>query len=219
MAIALLLAALTAAACGGGYNYFSSAAANAYFRMPAGWTKFTQGQIFANTGQSQSASEKSSVRFLMGFDGSPRPSVEHVLNLTPKVATPYPIAVVQVRRLTEDDADAFSYAQIRNSVFPIDNLIKNAQSAFQAPVDVLSYTTTTTPPGYYGSTMTYDLTYNPGQGFTGAGNDVLRYTQIGLYNPDADLFYLLLVGCSATCYEHNQAAIGQVIHSWTVKER
>jgi hypothetical protein len=214
---ALILCLLTAA-CGGTYTYYSSAAARAYFRIPSAWTKFTRSDLFGGTGQPTSASPtEKAVRFIMGFDANPKASVDHIIHLTPARPTAYPIVFTVIRSVSASDADNFSMKTIRNSIFPIDELLSNPQAGLAPPVSLIAVTNITTPAGFYGSRITYDLTYDPGQGFTSVGSVVLRYTQLAVFDPHTSLFYLFLIGCGESCYSHSQAVIDQVLSSWKVK--
>ena len=50
-------------------------------------------------------------------------------------------------------------------------------------------------------------------------NEVIRVAQIGLFDPAVTAYYVIVISCTATCYDDNQAAIQQILDSYTVKEQ
>ena len=100
---------------------------------------------------------------------------------------------------------------IRNSVFPVDQLLNNNQA------DLLENKDLVLAGGVHGSLLRFDLARS-GNLTLAPDNEVIR-SAIGLFDPGVTSYYVIVISCTATCYDANQTAIKQILDSYTVKEQ
>ncbi len=80
--------------------------------------------------------------------------------------------------------------------------------------DTLSYDPFTLPGGFYGSKTYFIIT-----GTTPTDTDPkAELAQIAATNPGAKYLYLLVVRCTAPCFNENKAAIDDIVNSWNIEE-
>jgi len=205
-ALALALGFLLSACGGNEFTYVGSLAERTYFKVPTGWTQYNRQQLLVATGLSESPQADQAFRWMIGFDADPDPSISHVLGLD----TEYPAVLAWVRELDQRSRDNFSLVSIRNAAFPVDELFQRQMAEIVSTEDVVL------DGGIRGVRLVYNLS---GGNFTIAeGNKVFRVNQVGFVDPNTSLFYLFLVKCTATCYQHNQRLIDQIADSFTVRE-
>jgi hypothetical protein len=209
VAVAVLVGlGLLLSACGGNeFTYVGTSSEQVYFKVPSEWTKYNKKQLLVATGLSESPQADQAFRWLVGYDADPDPAIGHILGLD----TQHPAVLAWVRELDFQSRDSFSLATIRNAVFPVDQLLQNQQA------DILSAEDVVLKGGIRGVKLVYNIS---GGNFTIAeGNKVFRINQVGFVDPDTNLFYLFILKCTASCYQHNQRLIDQVADSFTVRER
>jgi hypothetical protein len=59
----------------------------------------------------------------------------------------------------------------------------------------------------------FRLTFSLGQ-----GERVSKVQQVSALDPAADVIYVLVISCEATCYEKEENVIDRIVGSWTVEE-
>ena len=193
---------LLAACAGSGFTYVKSSETNTFFKVPKSWRLFEEREVFAAEGGAlspQRAQAAQASQWLMAFDGDPRPSLDHILEVMPR----HPAGFAKVRLLSPVERDTYSLASIRNAVFPIDRLSKEGEG------EVLSKEDVALDNGLHGSRIVFNVK---------RGDEFMTVNQTGLIDPETRLLYLFLVGCEAGCYTKNQSLIQQVVSSWTIKE-
>src|SRR3989442_15205655 len=210
MGAALVLAlGLSMSACAAAnYTYVSNASTQTYFKVPSSWKLFTKQQLLVATNLDKSLEASKSFDLLMGFDADPSPRINHVLG----IVTQYPALMAQVRELSAAAQDQASLMTLRNLWIPqLDQLIQNDSA------DVLSLKEVVLAGGFHGIRMVYNISLGGNLNVL-AGNQVVRVNQTAYLDPAAKRAYLLVISCTADCYQHNQTAINQIADSFTIRE-
>jgi len=209
---ALLIAlglALSSCATGSGFVYVSSSDRRAYFKIPDNWRFFDKRDLLVASGQSLSAESNRQLSWLIGYDASPKPSIQHILSLAD--APSYPVVTARVQSLPFQVRDELSLATLRNWVYPVDRLIQANLG------EMISYKDVVLPGGLHGSDMTFDVVLG-GVGNVAVNNQVIRVTQEAIVDPPTNRLYLFVLRCESHCYRDNKTLIDQIAQSWTVKE-
>ena len=210
--VALVIAlGLLGSACGSsGYAYVASSDHRAYFKVPDGWHFYDKRDLLVATGQSLSAASDQQIHWLIGFDGDPHPSIDHIIQIADPLK--YPALMAQVQTLPAQVRDTLSLGTLRNWVYPVDRLVQaNAAS-------IISYKDVTLPGGLHGSTMTFDVSMG-GLSNVQVDNKVIRVQQTLVVDPGTNNLYLFIVRCESHCFRDYGSMINQIASSWTVKER
>jgi hypothetical protein len=209
---AVVGAAMLLAGCAGsGFTYVKSTDNRAFFKVPLDWKEYPKRQLLVATGQSLSSATDRQFPFLVGFDADPTdPLISHVITLEdgPK----YPVVMAEAQVLSDSTRDQLSLSLIRNSVYPVDQLLQNNAA------EILSYDSNVVlPGGLHGVRMVYDVVLR-GISSVSLGNRVIRVNQTGLVDPETKVLYLFTIRCESHCYDANKSLIDQIAQSWTVKE-
>src|SRR5262249_13153669 len=114
------------------------------------------------------------------------------------------------RELSPQARDQFSLQAVRNSYHPIDQLVNNDQG------DIISHKDISLSGGLFGEQDVYDVT--GGIGEISTANNALMVNQVGILDPGNAKLYLLVIECTAQCYERNHNVIEEVARSYSVKE-
>jgi hypothetical protein len=208
---ALILMGVVASACSRStFEYVSSSDRKAYFKVPADWGFFDKRDILVASGQSLSEESNRQLKWMIGFDASPDPSVENVLSLGDPPR--YPVILARVQELNFQLRDQLSLSGIRNSMYPVDQLLQ------QNAAEILHYEDVVLDGGLHGNRVIFDVITG---GVTGVavGNSVIRVDQTGIVDPATQTLYLFTIRCESHCFRDNKAIIDQIANSWTVKER
>ena len=208
-----LVLAVGLAACGGsGFRYVKSTEANAYFKVPENWELYDENAILEREGADLSPQQLEMAKksqWVTAFDAGPQPSLEHVFaKLTEP--TDHPVGVAHVRTLGADERDALSLTALRaqalGGVDPV-ALAKQGDS----PVQVVRNEEVVRPGGLRGSHLVVSVRLDDAPPVT--------IDQTALVDEATRLLYLFRVTCTAQCYAQNEKLIGDIVESWTVKER
>jgi hypothetical protein len=204
------LAVLASACASSEFSYVSSSDRNAYFKVPSDWRFFDKRDILVASGQSLSAETNRQLSWLIAFDADPRPSLDHVLSIAE--APKHPVIMARVQSLPFQVRDQFSLRWLRNSVYPVDQLL-SANSA-----EILSSEDVVLDGGLHGNRLTYEITL---QGVSNVADlsGVIRVTQIAVVDPALTKLYMFTIRCESHCYRDNKSLLDQIADSWTVKER
>jgi hypothetical protein len=202
---AVWLAALGMAACQGpDVTYVKSgdvprAEASAFFKLPDKWTLYDQDEI-APVGQEEMSAEErnrlGSDQWLVIFDASPDPAPEH---LSP--FSEWPTGFSQVRALSPLEGE-YTLESLRNEVFPLDQLQDDQDFT------LLSDEALDLPGDMQGFRLSFSF---------GTDQRASKVQQVGVLDPAADVIYLLVISCEATCYDKEEKAIDRVVQSWRVE--
>jgi hypothetical protein len=121
--LVLLIAAgaATLAACGSAsYEYVRNTEARTAFKVPIEWTVFDEATLQGEPA-GPPVNTPDPVEWLIGLDGHPSPTVEHVL-AQGGYYSEYPQGIAAVLRLTAEQRDGISYGALRNLILPIDQI-------------------------------------------------------------------------------------------------
>ena len=114
------------------YEYVRNTSLRTAFKVPHDWKLFDRETLLGLPPGPQ-PSTPDPIRWLVGIDGDPQPSVSHVLDPS-TLNTDYPQGIALVQRFSFSDRDQSSFNALRNYLFPVDSLLQDANSA-----QVISY--------------------------------------------------------------------------------
>ena len=230
------MAAATAAlmvlsACGSGYHYVTRAhprliyksganggielaavkAGSTFFKLPPGWRVLREDDFLNESGALTGASPEGAAlvrakRRVQVFDAATRPNVQHLLSLE----ADDPTGLAEIKVLDDDERDGVSLAGLRNFPFQIDR-DPTATNGNNDTEVLLQDDTIVRPGGFHGSRVIFNLRSNSGK--------LMTFDKTALVDKNTRVLYLFLVGCEAQCFRDKQKTIGQVVDSWTIKER
>lgn len=234
--VALVILVLAAAACGPPqYRYVRNPGLRTAFRVPSAWTTFDKATLLGQP-PGPDPTTPDPIEWLVGFDGNPDPSVSNVLN-PDRLNTDFPQGIALVQAFSWDDRDTSSYGALRNYLFPVDQLLQDANSS-----NVLAYSDDLSRDGVRGVHIVFQFRYQalselsteaPAEGQTniaealergglgGSGATLLNpgfvtVNQVALVDEGTDRAYVFAALCSSTCYERNRGDIESAVDSWTV---
>jgi hypothetical protein len=234
----LLGACASSSAGGGGYSYMRNTSERTAFRLPQGWTTYDEATVLGQSGAPQ-GDVADPIKWLVGIDADPAPSVNHVLN-GDDVSTDYPEGIAMVQELSFAERDSMSFSSLRNYIFPVDQLIQDDNNAV-----VVSYDDQALKDGMRGVHMVVSFRESvlaaarqaaadpssPPVGsdalqrslLGGGGTAVLtpgfvEFDQYTLLDPSTNKLYLMILVCTSECYQRNRATIEDTVNSWTVSE-
>jgi hypothetical protein len=196
MVVLVLVAAAVLTSCGTSYHYVSNSSTGTFFKVPSSWKVYGKSQVLAASGQLSTSG--GAERFLVAFDGSPHPS------LNDDFSSSYPFGIASVRLLSQQEQDQYSFANLRNEIFPVDNVANQDPNS----IHIVSPPTVVTHGTLRGMRMEYSLKSN-GAAFT--------VDQIGYVDTPTTKVWYLIVGCQLSCYQRYSGDIHRVIGSWTVE--
>ena len=197
---------LVLSSCGGsGYTFVGSQSDHVFLKVPSSWASYNGDVILKAIGLDKTPSA-SAFHWLAAFDASDAPRLGHVLTGIPTS----PVILTYVRELSPQARDQFSLQAVRNAYHPIDQLVNNDQG------DLISSSDISLKGGLYGEHDVYDVT--GGIGEISTANNALMVNQVGILDPGNHKLYLLVIECTANCYEHNRNIIEEVARSYSVKE-
>ena len=175
--------------------------AAAFFRLPADWATFDGDEIFeslAGAGGESSATQEqlAATQWVLAFDADPAPSIDH-LGQTGK----HPVGFARVRTISPMESN-FTEDDLRNEVFRIDQLQSSEGFELLASEDLKFHE------GIVGSRLTYSLETGTGKATVG---------QVGAYDSEARVAYMLVVLCESVCYDDNEEELNRLMDSWTME--
>jgi hypothetical protein len=232
VSIALIVLATSCAAPR--YDYVRNTSLRTAFKVPRDWKLFDRETLLGLAPGPQPATPDP-IRWLVGIDGDPDPSVSHILDPS-TLNTDHPQGIALVQRFSFSDRDTSSFNALRNYLFPVDALLQDANSA-----QVLSYDDTIDRDGVRGLHIVFQFRESSlasaqasaTQTATSGATDLQRtllggvhaallspdyvtVDQMAFVNPDSSQVYFIAVLCSASCYQRNGADIRSIVDSWTV---
>lgn len=196
-------AAMILSACAGSeYRYVKDSSEGAYFKVPRSWKVYDADDIIAASGNQLSAAQRSTLRFMVAFDGDPTPSLEHDLQTATR-----PFGLARVRQLAPDERQKYSLIALRNEIVPIDQILEEEAAEIELLADPKEITT---KDGFAGTRLIYRVT-------TGDGS--FTVDQTGLMDAATRRVYFFIIGCESRCFDQHRRTITEIADSWTVKER
>lgn len=205
LAAAAIGSALLASSCAGsGFTFASSADGQAYFRVPSGWHLFTT-QEMLRAQQLRSPGAGSEFKWVVGYDSSPRPSIEHVLS----PVTDAPVVYAFQRDLSAAERDSISLGALRNVLYGVDQGVQQGTITLISGNDNLTFGR-----DFFGNRYVYDIVLR-----SGAASTTVRVEQQAVLDSGVQRLYVQEVACRVDCFTANQALINQIVTSWTLKKR
>jgi hypothetical protein len=226
-----LVLVLVGSACGGpNYEYVRNTALRTAFKVPTRWTLFDK-QTLLGLPPGPPPSTPDPIKWLVGIDGDPKPSVTHVLRPN-TLGTDYPQGLAIVQEFSFDDRDQLSLKGLRDYLFPVTGLLQDPNSA-----RVISYDDHVDRHGTHGVHVVFAFRASALQSASGADTtapqglqrallggsgaallspDFVAVNQLALVDPDTSRIYFIAVLCSAQCYDRNRSDIQSIVDSWTV---
>lgn len=221
----LIAAVATAAAmiaglagCGGAdFTYVMGSDGQSYFKVPSSWSKVDQNaldrKVFGDMSSATAQVEKQ-LSWTVGYDGFGKPSADHLLD--PAGGSDEPFAFAMVSKLTRTEQDAVSLDALRNA----------AKLPVVVSDDVRKQTEDT--PGYpfKGFELLSDEVLPPTDGVRGVhvvynfkvlGGPVQTFDQTAYLAADGTRVSVLLIRCSAMCYQSRVQELGRIAQSFKVK--
>jgi hypothetical protein len=202
---ALALLTLLAACNGPSVTYVTSgdvprSEARAFLKLPDEWTLYEEDDLLV-AGDDLTEEQRASLeanQWLVIFDAAPDPTPDH---LSP--FSEFPTGFALVRALNPLQEGDYSVDSLRNEVFPLDEL--EGDDDFE----LHSEERLDLPREMEGFRLTFSL---------GQGERVSKVQQVSALDPAADVIYVLVISCEATCYEKEENVIDRIVGSWTVEE-
>ncbi len=228
-ATVLVLAALVTGACGkSDFRYVSNSSINTYLKVPSDWKEYTHDDLIgAEVDAARQRNQPSSLidvlinrsfQWRMAFDGDPKPSIEHTLELVEE-----PVVEVSVRALDQDEHDQVSLAALRNVIVNYDELKAQAADDLTGRgVGITGESTTTFRPideqelnydgGVRGIRLRYVLRPNTNSPF-------YAFDQTTLVDAKAQRLYVLLIRSGEAQFLRNNQLFTEIAKSFTVKTK
>ena len=216
------------------YEYVRNTSLRTAFKVPRDWELFDRETLLGLPPGPQ-PSTPDPIRWLVGIDGDPQPSVAHVLDPA-TLNTDHPQGIALVQSFSFDDRDRSSFNALRNYLFPVDVLLQDANSA-----RVLSYDDSIDNDGVRGVHIVFQFrasslasaqasvtqtatsgaaalqrTLLGGAHAALLSPDYVTVDQMAFVNADSSQVYFIAVLCSAACYQRNSSDISSIVDSWTV---
>jgi hypothetical protein len=234
VALAWLLAVALAASCSGpSHEYVRNTSLRTAFKVPEGWTLYDK-QAVLGVPPGPEASTPDPIKWLVGIDGDPSPTVGHILDPS-ALNTDHPHGIALVQELSFNDRDQASLMALRDYLFPVTALIQDPNSA-----QVVAYDDRIDRDGVRGVHVVFQFrasalaTAQASAAEAGAEGDDLQRSLLGgagaaLLSPDyvtvdqmvlvdaeTSRVYYIAVLCSAECFNRNRSDIEAIVDSWTV---
>jgi hypothetical protein len=200
LAAALVVAVAGSGACDrSGYQFVRNRSTGTYLKVPDTWTVHSQKVIEDALAESDPGGERTPYPFISVFDAKPHSDFDF------DIATDRPVGVVRVRPLSAGERDSVSFASAReefletlnadieSGALPVKKALDIEQDAADGQRIVFSFTDEES-----GITSVID--------------------QTTLIDKAKSRIYLLVVGCSASCYQKHHKQIDTVVTSLTIKE-
>ncbi len=205
-----MLVAVACAPTDDSYRFVKSSDGTAFFKVPATWHMFNKDELLQASNLAKSEELSGRFEWLVGFDASPTPSIDHVVSFLDGPSDP--AIQAYVREMSAQAQTTMSLQVMTNSVINLDELV-----AEDVATMIGNPTLVVMEDGAHGVRLTYDIARAGGR--VNVANKAIRVTQISVVDLHLEHFYEFFVTCEVTCYEANQKAIDQVVDSWTVREQ
>ncbi|WP_248963973.1 hypothetical protein [Sphaerisporangium perillae] len=202
--------------CGGSdFTYVMGSDGQSYFKVPASWQKVDQkalDKVIFGDMSSATAQARKQLSWTVGYDGFSKPSADHFLDAG---ESDEPFAFAMVMTLTETQRDSVSLDALRNMLLPV------AVSA-----DVREQLEASSPYPMTGFELLADEVLPPENGVRGVhvvynfkvlGGSVQTFDQTAYLAADGTRVSVLLIRCSATCYQNRAGELDRIAQSFKVK--
>jgi hypothetical protein len=200
------------AACGApAYHYVKNSDEQLYFKVPSAWHKVDAAQLenalSSTDPDSATRQVERQLQWRVAYDADDQPDAGHIFG----AASNEPIVYANVQKLPDSVRGGVSYDVLRDIVLPVTDKARESATQAGAPLDgfELLRDEVLTPGKIHGVRVTYSykILDSPLQTF-----DLTAYT-----TDDASRIYMLLIRCSAKCYQERAGELGDIAESFTVK--
>ena len=143
-----------------------------------------------------------------GYDGSDAPSADHVFG----AVVPQPFAFALVEPLSASASSSMSYNELRDIFLPVTTATRQSAVKSGFPLTgfhLLRNSVLTQEQGVHGVRVTFNYTFPNGSTDT--------FDQVAFTNADNTEVYLLVLHCTAACYQHHHGEIDTVMQSFTIR--
>jgi len=196
LAASVLAASALVGACSDGV-ILASDAQQLYVRLPSGWHVY--GARAVEAGNSFfSAMSASPEQYFEGAVAGPRPHPSAIWS-----PSAYPWAIVEAQGLTSGQQLQMSVEGLSNVLIPIDSLAEQG-----AEFQQLSQPQAMVRGRLRGSLVSFEYGTGPDTAFD--------YEQATWVNNPTTKAWVLIVGCSPTCYQLYRSTLGRVVNSFYV---
>jgi hypothetical protein len=184
---------------------------NAYFKVPNGWHEINGKAL---TTQFKAETGSTGPGWLAAYQAGDKPTASDLLSFN----TTQPFVFSEMGNLSSTASSEMSYNQLRDSFLPVTSTSRtdDAQSAQEQGTKYplsgfkqLRDQVLTPGQGVHGVWEIFDYTY------TGGTTDT--FDEIALTNADQTAVYVLVVHCTTSCFNDDQAEINDVMSSFTVR--
>jgi hypothetical protein len=190
-----LLVALGALVSGCGDRRVSSARAQVYFTVPPSWAVY--GAAALERTPKWTALLTNSPQFLVAATASPDPAPTD-----PFSPSPYPWAIAMVSSLTSAQQQQISLESLSDVLVDIDGLSQEGVAS-----EELGQPELLVNGSMHGTVVTYEV---------GSGDQAIDFKQAAWLNSASTRVWVLMAGCSPTCYQIEGAVINRIIGSFYV---
>jgi hypothetical protein len=196
-----LLLGVTLTGCATQFTYVANTSQHAYFKVPSDWHKIGSAALAAQL------NANGTVDWLIGYEPGGKPTA----NDFNSVRTSRPFVFADVGPLNSTVVNELSYNTLRDIILPVTDTARSnaaAQGSTLSGFQQIRDQMISSGQGVHGVRETYQYT------FSGVSD---TFDQIALTNANQTILYLLYVHCTSSCFRHNQAAINEIMSSFTVR--
>jgi hypothetical protein len=196
--VLVMMATVALAACSSGH-IVASKSQQFYASLPSGWQIYGERAIKGDKDLDTLISTPP--QFLAVASSGPRPHAGDALS-----SSNDPWAIALVRPLSATERSQMSLQGLGDILIPVDELSQLGDS-----VQLLSQPTEQVNGALHGIVMSVQL--------QGPSGGQIAYEQSAWVNSATSKVWLLMVGCSPSCYQAQQSVISRIIDSFVVTDR
>jgi hypothetical protein len=200
-----LLLGVTVTGCGAPqYTYVANSGESTYFKVPNGWHKIDNSAL---QHAMQEVLGSSGAGWQVAYEAGRAPTANDFLSF----GASQPFVFAEVGRLTSAGSQALSYDELRDFFLPVSSTARQAEPAGFPLTDFKQIRDQVLTPGQgvHGVRETFQYTLN------GALADT--FDEIALTNAEQTIVYFMVLHCTTSCYSSDQAAINDVMSSFTIR--
>jgi len=220
IAVVAALVGLLPACSAGKYQFESNKKLGVYLKIPRGWSKFTQDDLFPLYAQGDKQPSQEAFQVLKqvmwerAWDSSSKPTVEHFVLGEANA----PVVRTSVRALSEEQRRTVSIETLRtltvgaysDNLEGFKELVRNPGTSELVSADFVPLQDEELrPDGYIGVRQLFEARNTADQSLYVIGF-------IGLLDAAHTRLYTLTIHCNRRCYVENEAAMQKVLDSFTV---
>jgi hypothetical protein len=199
-----LLLGVTLSGCGAPqYTYVANSSESTYFKVPHGWHQINGNALQKAMEQLQVPVAGWQVAYEAGSD----PTANDFLSFDANE----PFVFAEIGTLTQSGSQELSYDSLRDFLLPVTSTARSNVPSGYPLTNFKSIRDENLTPGLgvHGVRETFDYTLEDGPTDT--------FDEVALTNADQTVVYYLLLHCTTSCYNNDQAEINDVMSSFTVR--